>query len=364
MLPLIKKIIRSSCVLAVAVFPAGLHAAAELLVELQYPSQTDTVILTGIEDNALVFRPKGSDFGGRAYLDLQALEAKRVVLNFLLSKQYYEGIKKLKNNQPYQALPLIQPEASRFLDYIGLSHLPGNYVPTVRAYLEVLQKTGNWQQLTDLVLRLPLQQVPPLILKDVGEISLALHGAQARAELEQIHRAILAIERATPAQLEVLLALANSWRKAGQFSRAFEIYHLVSLEPSAAQVLAKLWAAYCGFYLEDSESLQSILEDLPEIQINEPYFSLRELITARWKLRQADYAIAMRSAARGKTHAAATDPWYPELLHTLALLYEQMGMSNAASLAHQEVSIMFPASQWAAKSLEIIHHQNNKVPEL
>lgn len=363
MLPLILKI-RSLGISLLAVCPAGLFALAELPVELRYPTQTDAVILTGVEADALVFRPRGSDFGGRAYLDLDTLQEQEVLLNFILSKEFYEGLKKLQNNQPHAALPLVEPEARHFLDYMRLSHLPGNYVSTVRTYFEVLQRTGNWQRLTALIVKLPLREVPAPILEDIGKIALSLHESQRLTELEQMHRAILAMERGVPAHLEVLVSLADSWRKAGQYRRAFEIYGMVSAEKSSHQVLATLWAAYCGFYLEDSETLEPILEALPKIQLDEPYFSLRELIEARWKFRQTDYPAAMRAAARGKTHAAATDPWYPELIHTLALLYEQMKMPEAANIAHQEVSIMFPASQWAAKSLEIIHQQNNQAPQL
>lgn len=362
MQPFLIKMIPRLCVLALALSSAGPLGAAELPVELRYPMQTDSVILTGLEGSSLVFRPKGADFGGRAYLDFSTLEKERVMLNFLLSDKFYEGLKKLKNGQPLQALPLIEPEARPMLNYIELSHLPGNYVSTVQAYFEALRGTGNWKRLTTLIAALPMREVPPPLLDEIGQTTLSLHRAQAATDLEKIHRTLLAMDSAGPAQLEVLLSLGDSWREVGEYQKAFDLYHKVSMEKSAHQVVANLWAAYCGFYLEDSKSLQSILQDLPKIQINEAYFSLRELIDARWKLRQAEYPPAMLAAARGKTYAAVTDPWYPELLHTLALLYEKMEMPDAATLAHQEVSIMFPASQWASKSLEIIHHQNNKTP--
>lgn len=347
--PLLIKMIPRLCVLALAPCCAGPLGAAELPVELRYPMQTDSVILTGLESRSLVFRPKGTDFGGRAYLDFDTLEKEKVMLNFLLSDAFYDGLKKLNNDQPLQALPLIEPEARPFLKYMGLSHLPGNYVSTVRAYFEALRGTGNWKRLAALVTALPMREVPPAILDEIGRSALSLHRVQATKELESIHRSFLSMEGGGPARLEVLLSLGDSWREIGEYQKAFDMYHKVSGEKSAHQLAAWLWAAYCGFYLVDSESLQSILQDLPKIQINEPYFSLRELIDARWKLRQGEYPAAMRAAARGKTHAAATDPWYPELLHTLALLYEKMEMPDAATQAHQEVSIMFPASQWGCE---------------
>lgn len=362
--PVPMKMIPRLCMFALASSCAGPLGAAEFPVELRYPMQTDSVILTGLEGRSLVFRPKGTDFGGRAYLEFDTLAKEQVILNILLSDEFYDGLKKLNNNQPLQALPLIEPEARPLLNYIGLSQFPGNYVATVRAYFEALRGAGNWNRLIDLVTALPIREVPPAILDEIGRSALSLHRVQRTTELESIHRYFLTMTGGGPARLEVALSLGDSWREMGEYQKAFDLYHKVSEEKSGHQLAARLWAAYCGFYLKDSESLQSMLRDLPKIQINEAYFTLRELIDARWKLRQGKYTAAMRSAARGKTHAAVTEPWYPELLHTLAILYEKMKMPDAASLAHQEVSVMFPTSQWAAKSQEVIHHKNNKAPQL
>ena len=268
----------------------------------------------------------------------------------------------MNQDQPHQALPLIEPEARPLLNYMGLSHLPGNYIATVRAYFEVLRKTENWQRLAGLVRALPQNEIPPPVLDEIGQTALWMHRAHALEALQVVHRTLLEIKNLTPAHLGEMLALGDAWRKLGQYQLAFDLYRIVGRENSDHQKIAHLWAAYCGFYLEDLALLESMLVDLPVIQINEPHFSLRELINALWEIRQSDYPAAMRAAALGKTHAVATDPWYPQLLHTLALLYEKMEMPEAATLAHQEVSIIFPASQWAAKSLEIIHHQTNKAP--
>jgi hypothetical protein len=106
------------------------------------------------------------------------------------------------------------------------------------------------------------------------------------------------------------------------------------------------------------------LENLPEMDVNTPGFSLRELIKARLSIRAEDYTSAMRSAAEGKTYANATDPWYPELLYTVALVYSHIDMMQAAIAAHRELSISFPESPWAQESLKALQELTSEVSAL
>ena len=69
---------------------------------------------------------------------------------------------------------------------------------------------------------------------------------------------------------------------------------------------------------------------------------------------ERDYVI---NAAEGKVYANATEPWYPELIHTLAVLYSNMNLVDEGSLAHREVSAIFPNSRWAKKSLQLLKDQ-------
>jgi TolA-binding protein len=93
-------------------------------------------------------------------------------------------------------------------------------------------------------------------------------------------------------------------------------------------------------------------------------YSLRELIKARLRYREEAYDMAIRSAAEGKTYSNAPDPWYPELLYMVGLLYQQRGMDAAANAAYREVSILFPASPWATKSLEALENLTSELSTL
>jgi len=320
-------------------------------MRLQYTQQTKDVILTGVEGGEIVFRPTGRDNGGRAYLEMDELIRQRGTLNFLFPQKFYDAIEALERGQAIQALPVIREHAQPFVEYMELSHLPGNLLPTVLSYLEVLTAAGEWSEAADVATRLPLRLAPPSVLDRIGQLALTLAEAEQTTALDRVHQHILSSRKLSDARLAVVLNLANEWRERADYVRAFDLYRKVQVSEGQYQTRARLWVAYCSFYLGHDLVPTAFLENLPEMDVSTPGYSLRELIKARLSLRDEDYAAAMRSAAEGKTYANSTDPWYPELLYTVATVYARIDMKQAAIAAHRELSISFPDSPWAVKSL-------------
>ena len=338
--------------------------AAELPVRLQYPTQVNDVILTGVDGDSLVFRPKGRDRGGRAYLKIDGLIEQRVVLNFLFPKSYYDAVAALDQGQTYEALPVLKKEVAPFLDYMSLSEIPGNMLPTVLSYLEALRAADQWTAATDVATRIPVAIAPALALDQLRSLSLELLAADEKPALARLQRHLLNARNLSQDRLEVYLRLADDWREAGEYVRAFELYRKVQLQAGPNQIEARLWVAYSSFYLGHDLVPQVFLDELPEMEVNTAGYSLRELIKARLAIRDGDITAAMRSAAEGKTYAAATDPWYPELLYTVAVLYGEMGMHAASIAAHREVSILFPETPWAIQSLQVLEPTTPEVSVL
>ncbi len=332
----------------------SLAGAAELPLRLQYPTQTNDVILTSVENGSLVFRPQGRDIGGRAYLELDELSRSRVILNFLFPKDYYEAIKQLEAGHAAQALPVMRREVAPFLDYMALSGLPGNMLPTVIAYIDVLSEAGEWQDAVNVATRIPISVAPSLALERIAELSYHLYENQQTAALDRVHQSILASRDLAEDRIEVLMQMGDYWREVGEYQKAFELYRKVQIKEGPYQVRARLWVAYCSFYLGHQIVPKVFLEVLPDMEATAPGYSLRQLIKAHMRINEGDYAGAMRLAAEGKIYANAADSWYPELLHTVAVLYGDLGLVEAASTAHREVSILFPSSTWGAKSLQIL----------
>ena len=331
--------------------------AIELLVELHYPTRTDKVLLTGIDGNSLVFRPTGQDDGGRAYLEIEDLKRQKVALNYLLSEKFYNGLERLNENRPIQALPLLEVEAGQLLEYNILSQLPGNYLPAVLPYMDALHDSRNWNRLVAVIVEIPLEDSPTEIVQKVGDIAFTLYKEKRGAALDIVHKKIISITQVPPEHVASFSDIANSWRQAEEYQKAYEVYRLINANDRSLKHPSVLWAVYCGFYCLDNDSLEKIYSKLPEIDAGQAYFSLRRLLDTRWYLNKGDYPAAIRNAAEGKVYANATEPWYPELIHTLAVLYSNMNLVDEGSLAHREVSAIFPNSRWAKKSLQLLKDQ-------
>ncbi len=338
--------------------------AAELNVRLQYPMQANDVILTGVENNEMVMRPKGRDSGGRAYLNIDELLVQRATLLFLFPQAYYTAVEQMEQGKPTAALPAIQKAAQPLLDYMPLAVLPGNLTPTVLSYLDVLRATQRWDEAVQVATRIPLNVAPASTLRYVGDLTLDLHEANQTKALDRLHAHIVQTRGMSEERLSLAMNLADQWRERGEYLRAFELYQKVQITEGPQQTLARLWVAYCSFYLGHEVVPEVFLEVLPDMDVNTDGYSLRELIKARLRIREESFDAAMRSAAEGKTYSNAVDPWYPELLYTVALLYEQRGMQEAALAAYREVSILFSDSPWAAESIKALENLTPDVSAL
>lgn len=335
--------------LVLAMLGSACLRGAELNLRLQYPMQVNEVVLTGLEGNELAFRPAGRDKGGRAYLAVDDLKRQRAVLNFLFPQEFYDAIENSEAAQPAVALAVLRKYGEPLLEYSALASLPGNMLPSIEAYVAALRSNGRYDEAVRASMRLPLARVRPSALAWVGALNVEL-AENGQTELsERLYRYILEQGDCSDAHLDQLMALADQWRERADYLKAFQVYRVVQLRESPVQIKARLWVAYCSFYLGQDIVPVVFLETLPEMTPESAGYPLRELIVARMSLKQGDHATAMRSAALGKTYSDVGDPWYPETLFLVGQLYAEHGMNDAAIAVHRELAIMFPESEWAGK---------------
>ena len=334
--------------------------AAELPVRLHYPTKVSDVVLTGVENGEVLFRPAGRDTGGRAYITIESLLELGVTFYFMFPAEFYEAVGQIKQGKPglaERALPVIRQKAAPFLDVMELSVLPGNHLPAVYSYLDALRAAQQWAEAVEVATQIPLTAAPPEALQRIGTLALDLHRAGQGDQLQRLHRYIEAPSGYSARHVAQLMDLADQWREAGVYVTAHELYRKVRRYAGPLQTRAQLWVGYCSFYLGEEIVPATFLGDLPEMDVTTPGYSLRELIKARLRLREEEYDAAMRSAAEGKTYASPADSWYPELLFVLANLYDEFEMEGASEAARRELSILFPSSPWAGESRQTLENQ-------
>lgn len=330
--------------------------AAEFPVRLQYPTRTVDIILTGLEGGSIVFRPVERDTGGRAFLAIPDLLREDVAVEFIFPKAFNDAINEVGQGRAAQALPTVGQYVEPLTEYLAMSQLRGNMVPVVITYLDALTAAAEWQKATSLVLQIPLAEAPPVALDRAGELALALDSAGEAALAERLQRYLFSLRELDLPKLQRLMALANEWRRRGNYLRAFELYRKVQGIESPLRVEARLWVAYSSFYLGHEVIPEVFLEVLPDMEVDSDGYSLRELIKARMRIREGDFPAAMRAAAMARVYADPTDSFYAELLHIVATLYTELGVTEAAHTAHQELILLFPNTTWAAKSRELLTH--------
>jgi hypothetical protein len=333
--------------------------AVELPVRLHYPTKVSDVVLTGVENKEVIFRPAGRDTGGRAYILIESLLDQGTTFYFMFPAEFYDAVGEIKQDKQgaaERALPIIRREAAPFLDVMELSVLPGNHLPAIYSYLDALRAVKQWAEAVEVATKIPLAEAPPEALQRIGDLALDLHEAGEADLLQRLHAHVEAPSAYSSRHVAQLMHLADQWREAGVYSNAYELYRKVQRREGPLQTRAQLWVGYCSFYLGQELVPETFLSELPEMEVTTPGYSLRELIKARLRLRDKEYDAAMRSAAEGKTYSSPADSWYPELLFVLANLYAEFEMEDASEAAHRELSILFPSSPWAKESLQVLEN--------
>jgi tetratricopeptide (TPR) repeat protein len=224
----------------------------------------------------------------------------------------------------------------------------------VLSYIEALAGNEQWLAAVDVAVQIPLAEAPTQVFEALSQLALDLHGTGEQAQLDRLHDRIRGATGLGPEARQTSMRLADAWRERGEFLRAFQLYRNIQASDGPNQTIAQLWVAYCSFYLGHELIPEVFLDILPEMESGDEGYSLRELIRARLAMRDDDFDAAMRHAAEGKTYANAIDPWYPELLYTVAHLYEARGMEAAARAAYREVAAIFTESPWAAESQQAL----------
>ena len=341
------------CFFIIIVTSSRSTCSAEVPVIIKYPTQSSKIILTSFEGNNLVFRPMGSDNGGRIYIKKEELISQNVQLNFLFPEEFYDAVEQSETGEVIRSISIIGKYADPLVPFLDLSNIPGNMIPSILVYLEALKEVEDWEKVVDLVTQIPLSTAPPEAIDYVGKLALLLYDGDKSNDFDRLYFHILDQQDLSLSHLRSLMYLAEELRIRDDYLRAFHLYRKIQINDGALQVLAKLWVSYCSFYLGHDIVPEIFLEELEKLDVSEQGYALRELIKARLCIRDEDFYTAMRFAAKGRIHAKATDVYYPELLYVIANLYNELGYTKASQLTLSELRLLFPENLWSHIDLNI-----------
>ena len=156
-----------------------------------------------------------------------------------------------------------------------------------------------------------------------------------------------------PGQIDfarVYLNLANEFRLREEWEKSRNLYKDVQLASSPAETPeAFLWEAYIHIQEGREFMVDGILDQFGEIDSNNRYFSLRELVNGAVLEKRGEEQEALSSLAKGLVYSTTNDPWTPELLYRTAALYDSQDFPGAADEIRDQLRFFYPDSIWVER---------------
>jgi hypothetical protein len=175
----------------------------------------------------------------------------------------------------------------------------------------------------------------------------------------------------------LVLVVADSLRRSGDFSGAYDWLQPLTALPNAAQRQTGLvWSAYCKTLLHQGDNALSLLDKAGELGPGNRLFPLERLVRASVALDKKDYASAIDAAAQSTAFSPIESEWYPQTLYVSAESYRHMaetsaeeqplstnGYRNIATSLYKEIADLFPDSTWAKASRDHVQPVTNATAE-
>jgi len=264
-----------------------------------------------------------------------------------LDSQKYAALVEAGDND--QALELIRREVYPLLKYVPIEPQTVNIHPLVRRLLDELIANGEIDEATAILESFPRSRLTGYFRNQAVEVASGL------VEEEEVDRAYEIVKQFPlgPGQVDfapIYLDLANEFRLRGEWENARNLYKDVQLASSPSETPeAFLWEAYIHLQEGRDFMVDGVLDQFANIDEDNPYFSLRELVRGALLEKRGEEKLALSTLAKGLVYSTTNDPWTPELLYRTADLYDSLDFYNAATEIRNQLLFFYPDSVWASR---------------
>jgi tetratricopeptide (TPR) repeat protein len=310
--------------------------------QINGPSQFSPIVLVDLTAGGLVMR----------YPNLESpITIPEDQLNFTvgyrpkLDTARYSAL--IEEGENEKALEMVRAEVYPLLKFVPINPRTVNIHPLVTRLLDELIAAGNIDEASSILETFPRDRLTGYFRPQAVEVASQL------VELEETDRAYSLVKQFPlgPGQFDfapVYLNLANEFRLRGEWERSRNLYKDVQLASSPAESPeAFLWEAYIHLQEGRGFMVDGILEQFADIDPDNRYFSLRELVRGAVLTERGEQKKALSSLAKGLVYSTTNDPWTPELLFRAADLYEGQDFIGAANEIRDQLRFFYPNSIWA-----------------
>ena len=269
---------------------------------------------------------------------------KNLSLKWNKPKSYNEAMKLFRSEKWESVVNLLRPHiypSVRFLKVARTDfHIP------VTNYLKALVGLKQWYEAVDL-----LCAISPEKLVSVY-VSLSLKVFEEILPLGKINQVLVLANHINKSKNSSLqMKIANQLREHGYFAEASLMCQRISqaIDFSYAKE-SRLWFYYCELKQGNSPLIKDQIHALKSTDRTRREYPLGLFLKGHIAVLEEQYEKVILFFSKGIVYSNLQQSWISELMHTTAIIYEELGKSNAAKNIHRQVILFFKDSIWGRKS--------------
>lgn len=252
------------------------------------------------------------------------------------------------------ALNILRPEVYRLIQYHELPEFFTDLHISIRTLLSTLIEAGQYDEARSILSRISLDKV------DVKYSSLALelmglyldNSANAKAAEIAVR---LPFSEDYSSNISPAMQAADTIRSAGLYEPVISLYRAIrpNVQPGQQKDI-DMRLAYSLVLAKQIEEASNIMNTLEEPAPSDRLFSLYKLLEGSRAYREENYEKALDILTRGLVRAQTSYSWVPEMLYLIGDCYARAKDSVAAKNVWQEITLLYPESNWYDQAVEAI----------
>ena len=309
-------------------------------------SSQSRIRLTRLEDGQLFFEL--GQQGGEGSMPVDQLGD--VWIRIDTPAEYNEGFSELNTGVVTErTVEMFRQTVYPMIRFLGLPRTNTAIHGSVTKFFEILIAAGDLDEAVYLLQHLDFDLLDPDFEQQSINLVLQLIGTGRSDDAFNVISNI-PVERVNPANIRLVMDVADSFRKASKYEQADTIYRRLSQNPNVEDSEATLWSYYCGLnqgrYIEDNGFARTVAH----VPSGTRLFPLQQLILGLYYQKREQSDLFMKAIAEGIAYASPVDGWTPELMFRSAQAYEALGETSIAETVYQETARFFPKTSWADRA--------------
>lgn len=297
-----------------------------------------TLSLIGRDARMLYFRDRSGGSIGQPITGIRNL-------TFVPTSAVQRGLENFQGGNFEATVREMRTFADQLVPYLDL---PESNAPELMVtYLIALRESGQFDRAIEILRIVPLDGENNRFVPQIFSLSnrLRVAGVDFMPLIERVP-----LSPDNTAYVPFMQQFAELLLENDLIAEASRIYRRVRDNTSGAERRwATLWMAYSEVRDQQLLRTREILNEVGDLEISEPTYSLFHLIESRLAWADRNYEDALDSISRGIAYANINTSWFPEMLYLSAQAYRLTGNDETATNVEDYLKMLFPENYWTKR---------------